>query len=234
MSKREELREKRRRQQQRQRTFMIVAVAVVAVVLVAVIVVPGIIANSQPIGQIVTVTPLPYPNMQGMSIGDPNAPVKVVEYSDYQCPYCKAFHTDYMPGLVKDQISTGKVYFTYVPFEVIGPESNTAAEGALCAGDQNKFWQLHDVFFANQGSENSGKFSEKRVQAMAQTVSLDMTKFNQCFSSHKYQTQLTQYQLAAQKLGVTGTPSFTINGKLISYTQQKDIINQINAAVNGK
>jgi protein-disulfide isomerase len=235
MSKREELREKKRRQQQRQRTIMIFGIAVVAVAFAAFLIIPGIVANSKPIGTIITVTPLPYPNAQKTSIGDPNAPVKVIEYSDFQCPYCKAFEDDHMASLVTDLISKGKVYFTYLPWQVIrGTESNSAAEAAMCAADQNKFWEYHDILFANQAAENSGQYTDKRLQAYAEAVGLDMNKFNSCYSGHTFANQLAQFQAQGSQQGVSGTPSFIIDGKYTPYQNQQDIINAINAAVQGK
>ncbi|MDD5371182.1 MAG: thioredoxin domain-containing protein [Anaerolineaceae bacterium] len=235
MSKREELREKKHRQQQRQRSIMIVGIAVVAIGFAAFLIIPGIVANSKPVGAIVTVTPLPYPNPQKSSIGDPNAPVKVIEYSDFQCPYCKQFEDDHMASLVSGLIATGKVYFTYLPWQIIpGTESNSAAEAAMCAADQNKFWEYHDILFANQGAENSGQYTDKRLKAYAEAVGLDMNKFNSCYSNQSFKNLLAQYQAQGVQQGVSGTPSFSINGKLIEYQNQQDIIDAINAAVQGK
>lgn len=232
VSRREELRIRRRQQQQRQRLFWIGGVAAVAIILAAILIVPGIIANSQPLGDIVNPAPSSHPQANGTNMGNPNAPVKVEIYSDFQCPYCKDFADTYEERLITDLVSTGKVYLTYIPFKVIGPESDTAAEAALCAADQNKFWEMHDILFANQGAENSGIYTERRVKAMAQLVQgLDINQLNSCLSSNKYTNQLAQNEVKGTQIGVDSTPSFTVNGKLLKNVQLADVENEIRAAV---
>jgi protein-disulfide isomerase len=232
VSRREELRNRRRQQQQRQRLFLIGGVAIVAVILAAILIVPGIIANSQPLGDIANPTQSSHPQASGTSMGNPNAPVKVDIYSDFQCPYCKEFADTYEERLITDLVSSGKVYFTYIPFKVIGPESDTAAQASLCASDQNKFWEMHDILFANQGAENSGIFTDRRVKAMAQLVpGLDMNQFNSCMSSNKYSNQLAQDEVKGTQIGVNSTPSFVVNGKLLQNVQLADVENAIRAAV---
>lgn len=234
MSKREELRAKRRRQEQRNRIIWISLIAVVAVGLAALIIVPRIAESFTPVGAIATVTPDVPAQANKNTAGNPNAPVKVVEYADYQCPACLAFETTYYTTLVKNYIDTGKVFFTYLPFRVIGPESDAAAQAAFCAGDQNKYWQMHDILFANQGAENSGQFTDRRLKAMAQAVGLDMNQFNSCYDSHKYASQVAADQTAAESLNLNSTPSFTINGKVTPWTSQDQIMTAIDAALQGK
>ena len=234
MSKREELRAKRRRQEQRSRIIWISLIAVFVVVIAALIIVPRIQDSLAPVGAIATDTPNVPTQFDRNTAGNPNAPVKVVEFADYQCPACLEFETTYYPSLVKDYIDTGKVYFTYSPFRVIGPESDSAAQAAYCAADQNMYWQMHDLLFANQGAENSGQFTDKRLKAMAQAAGLDANKFNSCYDSHKYASQVTTDQNTAQNLGLNSTPSFTINGKVTPWTSQDQIMTAIANAVNGK
>jgi protein-disulfide isomerase len=88
-----------------------------------------------------------------------DAPVVLVEFSDFQCPYCKKFTDEIEPAIMRDFVSTGKVLFKYVPYSFLddnspGRESKNAAEAAYCAGDQGKFWEYHDMLFTNQGGEN--------------------------------------------------------------------------------
>lgn len=234
MSKREELRAKRRRQERTTRIIWITAIAIVAVGLAALIIVPRIIENSTPIGTIATVTPDVPNKFDRNNAGDPNAPVKVAEYADYQCPACLEFEQQFYDKVVKTYIDTGKVYFTYHPFRVIGPESDSAAEAAYCAADQGKYWQMHDTLFANQGAENSGAFTDRRLKAMAQAAGLDTGTFNSCYDSHKYASQVSQDQAAATALGLNSTPSFTINGKVTTWTSQDQIYAAIDAAVQAK
>ncbi len=215
MSKREALRHKREQAQKRQRTIVIVVVVLAAVGLAALFIGPNVIASMTPIGPITQITPAAYPTASGLSLGDPNAPVKLVEYADFQCPFCGEFAKDFAPSIIEKYVASGQVYFTYATDSFIGPESAAAAEAAYCANDQGKFWPYHDMLFANQTTENSGDFSDRRLKAFAQTLGLDMGKFNSCYDSHKYQSQVQQDSVKANQAGVTATPSFTINGQLV-------------------
>ncbi len=156
-----------------------------------------------------------YPQAKGNAMGDPNAPVKIVEYADYQCPFCARFEQMTQQQLIENYIATGKVYFEFRSMgEFIGPESKRAAEAAYCAGDQGQFWEYHDMLFSNQGSENSGAFSDDHLQAFAGNLGLDMNQFNTCLSSGKYSSRVDQDGTDGQAAGVQGTPSFVINGQL--------------------
>jgi len=153
------------------------------------------------------------PNPAGMSLGDPNAPVKVEEFSDFQCPYCAQFALNAQAGFIEKYVKTGKVYFTYIPFSFIGPESVRAAEAAYCAADQNKFWEFHDTLFKNQGGENTGVFSDNKLIGFAQKTGLNMAEFRSCFDSGKYKEKVQTDLNDGKARGVTGTPSFIVNGQ---------------------
>jgi protein-disulfide isomerase len=153
------------------------------------------------------------PNPAGMSLGDPNAPVKVEEFSDFQCPYCAQFALNAQAGFIEKYVKTGKVYFTYIPFSFIGPESVRAAEAAYCAADQNKFWEFHDALFKNQGGENTGVFSDNKLIGFAQKTGLNMAEFRSCFDSGKYKEKVQTDLNDGKARGVTGTPSFIVNGQ---------------------
>jgi protein-disulfide isomerase len=126
-------------------------------------------------------------------MGPQNAPVVVEEFGDYQCPFC-ALDISTAEIRLRDQyIQTGKVRFIFRNFPIVdtfvanGTESHLAALAALCAGDQNMFWEYHDLLFASQVAENSGYFSTPRLQAMAARPHLDGVRFDQCLSpqTHK-------------------------------------------------
>lgn len=233
MSKREEIREKRRRQQTRMRIVWFSLIAVVIVGVAALIIAPRL-ADSSAAANIVTVTPDVPTQVNRNTAGNPNAPVKVVEYADYQCPACQGFEQNYYDTLIKNYVDTGKVYFTYVPFKVIGDESDAAAKAAYCAADQGKYWQMHDTLFANQGAENSGQFTTPRLKAMAQSIGLDMNQFNSCFDGNKYASQVSQDQADALALGLNSTPSFTIDGKVVQWQNMDQLMAAIDAATKGK
>lgn len=215
-NKRLTIREKRRQQIQRQRTITIVIVAVVALGIVGILVVPSIIQSTAPVGEITPPPAVEFPNPDMNSMGDPNAPVTVVEFSDFQCPFCERFYSDTEPQFIDEYVRTGQVYFTYRSMgNFIGPESAKAMEAAYCAGDQGRFWDFHGILFTNQGGENQGVFADKRLVAMAETLGLDMTEFNSCFDSGKYRSAVNQDRADGNAAGVQGTPAFVINGKLV-------------------
>lgn len=174
-------------------------------------------------GEIITITPKQRSQIQGNSMGDPNAPVKIIEYSDFQCPYCKQFSDTTEQGIIDNFVATGKVYFTFRSMGNFisrniglgGTESRDAAEAAYCASDQGKFWEYKDILFANSLGEDEGYFARVRLEKMAEAIGLDLTQFNDCMDSEKYRDRVEQDGIDGQAAGITGTPSFLINGKLV-------------------
>jgi protein-disulfide isomerase len=219
MSKREMMREKRRATEQRNRLIAIGLIVIGALFLVFIVVAPML----QPVGAITTVTPVARPQADRNSTGDPNAPVKIVEFSDFQCPFCGRFSKETEQQLVETYVATGKVYFTYRSVGgFIGAESVRAAQAAYCAADQAKFWEYHDMIFANQAGENAGAFKDSRLTAFAETLGLDMTAFKSCFNNDKYKDQVDQDAVAASDAGVQSTPTFILSyvkdGQTVSET----------------
>ncbi len=148
-------------------------------------------------------------------LGKADAPVTVVEYADYECPFCEQWYKTVMPDLKTKYIDTGKVKFYYQDFAFLGPDSNTAAEATHCAADQNMFWQYHDYLFSNQGQEGSGWATASHQKQFAQAVGLNISQFNQCLDSGKYKQQVLDETDAGKSYGVSGTPSVFINGTII-------------------
>ena len=207
MSKRQAIRAKRQRQAQMQRFGMIAIIVVGALLVTAALVYP----NIKPVGEIVTKDPGEHPMANDNAMGDPNAPITIEEFSDFQCPYCARFHEETEWQIANSYVTDGTVYFVYRSFgDFIGPESKAAAEAAYCAGDQNKYWEYHDILFANQTGENVGAYADRRLQAFAEALSLDMDAFNNCFNSGKYSERVDQDKVDGAAAGVTGTPAFSI------------------------
>lgn len=151
-------------------------------------------------------------------LGNPDAPIKITEYSDYQCPYCRIFFENTEELLMERYVAPGIVYFEYKSVGgFIGPESLASAEAAYCAGDQGKFWEMHDTIFANQGGENVGAYTSRKLSAFAGQVDLDMTQYNECVDSRKYKDLANQDATDANTAGIQATPSFlltyTVNGE---------------------
>jgi protein-disulfide isomerase len=115
--------------------------------------------------------------------------------------------------LAPQYVDTGKVRLIYRNFPVIGPESEQAAQAVECAGDQNKYWMFAAYLFANQGAENSGVFKAANLKAMAEKAGLDTGAFNSCLDGNKYRSRVQDELATGRQKGVTGTPTFFINGE---------------------
>ncbi|MEK6751840.1 MAG: thioredoxin domain-containing protein [Chloroflexota bacterium] len=221
ISKRQARKEQIRRKEQRSRLLGIGLISIGALAFAFLIIWP----NFKPISGITTIEPNARPQAEANQMGDPDAPIKIVEFSDYQCPFCERFYKNTEPLLVEAYIATGKVYFTYrstgnwVSDNIRGgkTESEDAAKAAYCAGDQNMYWEMHDMIFANVLGEDAGSFTDRRLSDIADKTGLDMALFNECYSTNKYDDLVFQDGKAALEAGVTGTPSFiityTVNGE---------------------
>lgn len=231
MSKRQIRKEQMRRKEKQSRLISILLITAGAVFVAFLIIWP----NVQPVGEVVTPPVVTRSNVDFNKVGDPNAPIKILEYSDFQCPYCRIFYENTEAQLMEQFVDTGTAYFEYKSVGgFIGPESRDAAEAAYCAGDQGMFWEMHDVIFANQTGENVGAYSERRLEALAEAIDLDMGEFNECLSSGKYADLVEQDAKDATAAGIQATPSFIIsyevNGeaqtRLIQGAQGIDVFRQ--------
>ncbi len=206
------VRERRRKQQQRQRMTVLLVIVGIALVVLGIFLTPAIQQTTASVGEI---TPLPQRlvvSPDDNAMGDPNAPITVVEYSDFQCPACKAFFDYVEEPFVSEYVATGKVRFVYRSMGLwIGQESVDAAEAAYCAGEQGKFWEYNHILFANQTGENVGDFLMKRLIAFAGEIDgLDVEAFKSCLDSNKYVQRVDTDGTEGRQAGVRGTPSLLI------------------------
>lgn len=141
--------------------------------------------------------------------GNKNAPITIMEFSDYQCPFCSRFH-DTMKQVMAKYPNQVRWVFKHFPLESIHPYARKAAEAAECAGEQNKFWEYTDAIYANQTSLN-----EEYLQTAAKNVGLNTSKFSSCLSSGKYSNRVNADLQQGQTYGVRGTPGSFINGQTI-------------------
>jgi protein-disulfide isomerase len=123
------------------------------------------------------------------------------------------------------------VYFVYRHFPVVdrndpAQESHAAAQASICAGRQNRFWDYQDMLFANQNGENIGDYTERRLEAMADELGLDMNAFSECYGSQDAQAAVAADALFASQNGLSSTPSFLINGKTLLGAQSFDVFQQ--------
>ncbi|MCC6299536.1 MAG: thioredoxin domain-containing protein [Anaerolineales bacterium] len=170
----------------------------------------------------------PRPNANANSMGDPDAPIRMVEFGDFQCPFCERFHVETEPALVQNYIATGKVHFTYRSMGNFisqnagnrNTESQDAAQAAYCAADQNKFWEMHDSLFVNNRDvENQGAFAPRNLLDIAESIGLDDSEFQNCFDGGKYAEQTQQDLDDALGLGIQGTPTFILTYEANGETQ---------------
>ncbi len=170
-------------------------------------------ANEEPAGDpeaIKNVTPRG-PNM----IGNTDATVTIIEYSDYQCPYCLRFHTTIFPELAKQYIDTGKVKYSFKHFPFLTPESAIAAQAAECAADQQRFWDYHNYLYAERERTGQLVATKDKLIEFAGVLNLDTETFSKCLNEDLTLARVQQDAQEGQKVGVRGTPSFLINGKLM-------------------
>ncbi len=140
-------------------------------------------------------------------LGQMDAPVTIVEFSDYQCPYCQRFVTQVLPALKRDYIETGKVRYVFrdFPLAQIHPQAPKAHEGAHCAGEQDRYWDMHDLLFQNQKD-----LSLVALSGYAEDLGLDVERFKACLESGRHEAAVRADSQAGAKAGVRGTPSFII------------------------
>lgn len=214
MSKRLDLREKHRKQQQQQRLIIIGMVILGALLLATALIYPTL----KPVGPVTEITPHKFNSpVNSNTIGNPQAPVKVDVWEDFQCPACRSYSETVEPQVIIDYVDTGKVFYTFhnYPFidsQVTTKESQQAANASMCAGAQNLFWDYKTILFANWNGENLGSFSDKRLVAFAESLGLDMNEFNTCFNKNQFKAEIEKDFNDGVEIGVTGTPSVFVNG----------------------
>ena len=233
VSKRQERRERMQRQQRRQRLITIGLITLGAALVVLAVVWPQL----RPVGEIIPVTPADWPDADGLSLGDPNAPATIDVFEDFQCPACRNFTENTEPLVVQNLVATGKARYVFHNYPFIDDqsarkESDQAANAAMCASEQNEFWDMHSILFANWNGENLGAFSDRRLQAMAESIELDMDAFNSCFNANKYEAEIQSDLQLGQEMGVSGTPSIFVNGQQVGQGNQVPSYDQIAEAVN--
>ncbi len=145
-------------------------------------------------------------------LGDPNAPITLVEFGDYQCFFCNKFFHDTEQKLLENYVDTGKVKIIFKDLTIIGPDSITAAHAAHCADDQGLFWEYHDMLYNNWNGENNGWASSENLLRMAQDVGLDIDEFTDCMLNEIHIQIISASNADARTLGLTGTPAFFVIG----------------------
>jgi len=167
-------------------------------------------------------------------LGNPDAPVTIIEYGDFQCPWCSKFFAEVEGPLRDNYIQNDKVKMVYRNFAFLGPESFAAAEAAECAKDQSKFWAFHDALYElehKDGQEHNGNLNRELFLQIATDNEFDINEFTTCIDSGKYTDKIKSDTDLAQLAGVNGTPALFVNGQqvggFVTYAQLSPILDQI-------
>jgi protein-disulfide isomerase len=214
MSKKEELRAKRKTAQRQTMMTAVLIIAGFAIVVTALV----IFRTQASIGSIIIPEFLDYSMAEGSGLGDPNAPVRIEEFSDFQCPACAQFHDLTLAQIIDTYVATGQVYFVYRNFPILdragSTESRDAANAVYCAAEQDRFFEFHDMLFANRIGEGAGSFTLARLDALAEQLGLD-DSFNDCSREIRYADLVVADTTAALDAGFNSTPSFLVNGQAL-------------------
>jgi protein-disulfide isomerase len=182
-------------------------------------------------------------------LGNANAPVTIVEYGDYQCPFCTRYFSQIQPAVKTQFLDTGKAKMVFRDFPFLGPESTAAANAAQCAGDQGKLWSYHDALYAakivdeskSQSAENDGFYSRTEFLALAGKVGLNVQTFTSCIDNNTDANAVSAEKSAAVAGGIQSTPTTIVNGKMVTEPDGTSagadptaVLAAIESAVNGK
>lgn len=219
ISQREILRAQREQESRKRLTGLVIGALVLVAAILLVYFLPRLLNTTKVSG---------YANQNGRSVGDPNAPVKVVEFSNFGCSHCRTFALEKEEQFVKDYVETGKVYFTYSVFQFSEDETVKAAEAAYCAGEQNRFFEMQKILFEN--SSFAGAYADNSIASYAKQLGLNTTEFNQCMESDEQLANVRADTEYARNLGITGTPMFDVNGTIVYSTTLEETIDAALAA----
>ena len=201
-TQREKIRSQRKAASRKTTITIIIAVAAIAVIVFGVQMLLNQPAETSKL-----------PNQDGFALGDPNAPVKVEEFSDFRCSHCKDFSENMEPDFIEQYVNTGKVYLKFYNFPFLAEDSTAAAEAAYCAADQNAFWQYKTQLFTY--NTYTGAYTESNLIDYAKKVGLDVEAFKQCLQSDDHLDDVAADKVYATTLGVNATPVFSVNGTLV-------------------
>lgn len=177
----------------------------------------------------------------GMSLGNADAPIVVIEYADYQCPFCANFALNLEPSLVQQYVTTGQVRFEFRPMPILSDlplddpanESVLAAEAAMCAADQGLFWSFHHLLYSKQHGENVGTFNPEALVTYAREGGLDVDAFTTCLAEGTHKQDVIAYREQGDADKVSGTPTFLVNDiRLLGYARLTEEIDLAIAAEN--
>jgi protein-disulfide isomerase len=176
---------------------------------------------------------------EGHVMGSDSAPVTVVEYADFECPACAQFAVLTAPDIKQRLVATGQVRWVFRDFPIEGhPNTLPAHHAAQCAGEQGRFFEMHDQLYFNHGRWVTERRPERRFREFAQAIGLALGRYDECMSSGRYMARLQQSRLDALAAGVSSTPTFDIGGQRISgallYDDFKRLVDQAAARTSAQ
>ncbi len=183
-----------------------------------------------PVGTEVKVDPAKAGPAHGYTLGRPDAPVKIVEFADFECPGCGIFAAVTEPDVRKRIVDAGLASFTFYDYPLPQHKNSQAAHNAAaCAADQNKFWEMHDRIFATQDQWNTQAADNPKpfLEKYAEDLGLDMKAWNSCFDSRKHQGRIMANMAEGDRFHVGSTPTFIINDKSYPGTITYDAIKAV-------
>ena len=143
-------------------------------------------------------------------LGDPSAPITILEWGDYQCTFCYRFHQSSLNIILEEYIDSGKINLVFKDFPLNGPDSILGAEAAYCAGDQGKYWAYHNELYSNWAGERTGWINFDSLNQFAKSVNLELDEFTSCLDEHKYKQKVLELEKFGKEIGIDATPSFLI------------------------
>jgi protein-disulfide isomerase len=150
---------------------------------------------------------------KGMVLGDPSAKVTVLEFGDLQCPVCKGYSEEVLPQVIENRVRGGEAKLDFRNYTIIGPQSKPAGAAAIAAGEQGRGWNFIELFYRNQGVEDSGYADDEFLTAIAKAAGVpNLAKWNRARKSKAVIAQVEATSAEAQELGFSGTPSFALEG----------------------
>ena len=150
---------------------------------------------------------------RGMVLGEPAAKVTLFEFGDLQCPVCKGYSEEVLPAVIENQVRNGEAKLDFRNYTIIGAQSVAAGAAAIAAGEQGRGWNFVELFYRNQGLEDSGYANDDFLTAIAKGAGVpDIAKWNSDRKSRRTVAQVAASTAEAQRLGFTGTPSFAVEG----------------------
>ena len=222
ISKREEIRSARLKKKRQQRMATLLGVGGFILLVVALIGLPSVIDKYRPAGEFNAATPVERPLANGLAMGDPNAPVVIEVFEDFQCSACKVYSESIETMIVASgYIENGYVYYIFRQYPFLDDsatikQSDATANASMCANEQGSFWEYHDLLFANQGGENAGGFTDRLLIAFADSIGLDVDQFTECYEQNAYQALIQADIDLGIAYKISGTPSVLVNGELLT------------------